>query len=155
MGIWYDLNIVLLISNHCLLNNSLYFIEISFWLVQYTMLKYMTIFNFEESDRKTTLRARKLFFFLRFSLQLKKEKLSWILTRLHFPFKKTVCKVQLRKVLKLKLNRESFSLECETSGWINAIVSGLCDGSTLVAHEGLFSNTHLFPSRKINKKALS
>lgn len=63
-----------------------------------------------------------------------------------------MCKVQLKKVL--KLNRESYSLKCEISGWTNIIMSGPWDCNTLVAHEGLFSNTHLFPSRKINKKAL-
>lgn len=38
---------------------------------------------------------------------------------------------------------------------MDVILSGLCDCSTLVTHDRLFSNTHLFPSRKTNKKALS
>lgn len=101
-------------------------------------------------ERQPTLGATKQ---MRFCLQLKEENWSCILARLNFSFKKMVCKVELRRIL--KLNREGYSLKSETSGWIDVILSGLCDCSTWVTHDGLFSNTHLFPSRKTNKKALS
>lgn len=58
MGMWHDLKIILLISNH-FLNNSLYFHVNIFLISIMHNVEEMSIFIFEDTSRKTTRGKRK------------------------------------------------------------------------------------------------